>query len=299
MKDKLIYVLYSITLMCGWSLLFMSNETIPRPWGVLLGLVYTFYSSYEIRKLVEEETPLMCWLKMIGPLFILGTWVVLHGVSWFSFLNPIFVGCCLLVGVTWLDKKPFPTSTLQFFVIAFIVVYSLKLTPEWDRLLKIRTKNENPNFQLNELVTNTNPEPIANLNTYYFLNKGLDTINLAASGKYTLVETWNERCPPCVKAMKELKPFYESLGNQLQQRYVYVPARKGYKLDYPKIFSYKHIGHHDRILVDVNLQEVAKLEGYPNFLIFDPNGKLVLKQHGYSSAQRIAFEAKIKEVIGL
>lgn len=299
MKDKLIYLIYSITLMFSWCLFFMSKETIPLAWGAILALGYTFYSSYQIRKLVTAETVLMYGLKFIGPLFMLGTWIVLHGVSWFSFLNPIFVGCCLLGIATFADRRVFPTTTLQFFVVAFIVVYSLKLTPEWDRQLRLRAKNENPSFQLNELVTNTNPEPIANLSIYNFLNKKLDTVNLAASGKYTIVETWNERCPPCIRAMKELKPFYDALGDKVQQRYVYVPARKGYQLDYPKIFSYKHIQHLDRILVDVNLQEVAELEGYPNFLVFDPAGKLILQQHGYASKQRATFEAKIKAVIGL
>ncbi len=70
--------------------------------------------------------------------------------------------------------------------------------------------------------------------------------------------------------MKELQSFYNQLGDQVQQHYIYVQARKGYALDYPEIFCYKYIEHHNRILVDVNLQEEANLTGYPNFLLFDP-----------------------------
>ena len=293
----LYYVAYTITLMLCWALLRAGYPPEYWKWGTMAILLYTFYSSYEVRRVVEKETTSLKVIKLLGPIFIIGAYVFFNELYWFSFLNPLMVALGMITAFTVLSNDRSPSRTTQFFTLSFIFVYSTTLVPEWQRFYKNTKERKIPNFELNQLAANTNPEPIPNLDQYQFLNQQLDTVNLAASGKYTLIETWNERCVPCVRAMKELGPFYNALGNGVQQRYLYIPARKGYALDYPKIFSYQHIQHHRRILVDVNLQEMAALEGYPNFLLFDPAGQLVLRQHGYSSAQREAFEAKIKAMI--
>lgn len=49
-----------------------------------------------------------------------------------------------------------------------------------------------------------------NLSDISLYNRYKDTVKLESAGKYTLLETWHEKCPPCLKAMHDLKPFYAS-----------------------------------------------------------------------------------------
>ncbi len=294
MKNYLIYLAYSITLMTAWPLL-MFGGYLPIGWGTFTALCYTFYSAYEIRKLVAQETISLRWVKLSGPIFIILTFLYLNSWYWFSIINPLHIAFFVLVGVTFLDPKTMPTRLTQFFVVSFIAGYSMTFVNDWKRLNLNASNSKIPNFELNEPFADTKLVTDSNLSSLQFLNKSLDSIQLNGTGKYTLIETWNERCVPCVRAMKDLKDYYDTLGNTIQQKYVYVAARPGVALDYTKIFSYKHISHQDRILVNINMQEELGLQGYPNFLLFDPTGKLILKQLGYAPSQKDKFIAKIKK----
>lgn len=62
------YFIYSVSFLGFWSLLLLSRNE-PRIVGTLVGLIYSFYSSFIIRSFVEEETRKLTIIKYIGPLF--------------------------------------------------------------------------------------------------------------------------------------------------------------------------------------------------------------------------------------
>jgi thiol-disulfide isomerase/thioredoxin len=121
------------------------------------------------------------------------------------------------------------------------------------------------------------------LSDILLFNKLRDTVILDPEGRYTLLETWNEKCPPCLKAMHELKPFYASA--QFNQKYVYVRPNKKNDVDFEKLYASDIVSKKiDSHLVDYNeILYNSGIKGTPCFLLFDPSGKLVFKHLGYSS----------------
>ena len=130
-----------------------------------------------------------------------------------------------------------------------------------------------------------------NLTDFYFINGSLDTVALVdTSNKYILLETWAETCPPCIKAMNELPSFYRSIQDKVSVYYVYEHRKASVRSNFEKIFSFKEIKNKDKILVDINqeLYNALKMQGYPYFLIFDSDGKLIHYIRGYSDKDRMA-----------
>ena len=137
---------YTIGTLFCWSLLRANVE--PRQLGILLMMVYTLYSSYEIRRVVDRESLALKMIKLLGPLFMLSGFIFLNGLHWFVIINPIFVATVLLSALTFLDKKIFPSRTTQFFTLSFLVAYGLNLSTEWERLSLRAYQRSKPNFEL-------------------------------------------------------------------------------------------------------------------------------------------------------
>lgn len=105
---------------------------------------------------------------------------------------------------------------------------------------------------------------------------------MESAGEFTLLETWYEKCPPCLKAMHDLKPFYASA--RFNQKYIYVRPIKKDDKDFEKLYASdilskkleSHLVDYDEILYN------GGIKGTPCFLLFDPSGKLVFKYLGYS-----------------
>ena len=76
-----------------------------------------------------------------------------------------------------------------------------------------------------------------------------------------------------------------------------MPIAKDRKLDYNKIFNFEKIQKKEKILVDINLYKDNYISKLPTFLVFDANGKLLLRQNGYGSTMRNNIQQKIKSVI--
>jgi len=272
------YFIYSISLMAFWGLLLLDINK-PGLLGVFIGLTYTFYSSFLIRFFVKEENRKLIFIKFIGPVFYLLVGFYVASSSAYHLLHPIYIAF-LLFCIASFYKDFVPKKEVQFFVVAFIYLYSFSLYNIWDKEANRRVQANRYDFELSE-SSEAGQDKIPNLSHYQFLNSNLDSINLSGTNEYVIIETWNEKCPPCFRAMIGMADFYEKIKEKANQYYVYIPARKKRKLDYKKIFSFDKIADKSCILVDVNLQKDALLEQYPVFLVFDKKGELVYKQIGY------------------
>jgi len=285
----LYYLTYTISLMAFWGLLFLDVNQ-PGLIGIFIGLAYTFYSSFIIRFFVEKETQKLKLIKFIGPVIYVLLLLCTQKASTYSFISPINIAF-LIFCTALFSKDKFPKKEVQFFVIAFIYLYSFSIYTIWDKNNRIKTRNTY-DFAIKAESIN---RKIPNLSHYQFLNSDLDSIRLSGKNEYTIIETWNEKCAPCFKAMAEMDVFYDEIAAKSNHYYVYIKSRK--IVAYDKIFAFDKIKDKRRILVDVNLQEDALLDQYPVFLVFDKKGELIFSQIGYNSETKTDLQKNILAIL--
>lgn len=288
----LYYLAHGFSLLLCWGLLLLDSAK-PGLLGVFIALIYTFYSSFYIRAFIEKETFKLKIIKFISPTFYLLLFSYTQVFNLYYFINPIFIAF-LIFGITSFFKNGLPKKEVQFFVIAFIYLYSFSLYNIWDNSVRMRIKYNSYNFETEDRALN---KKIPNLFHYRFLNSSLDSISLGKNEKYTIIETWNEKCPPCFSAIKEMAFFYDSLKLSVNQYYVYIPRKKNTNFNYNDVFSFDKINNKEKILIDINLQEDAYLDSYPVFLVFNKKGELVFSQIGYQSSHKQVLEKEILSVI--
>lgn len=288
------YLLYTITLILFWGLLLLDGKQ-PDAIGVIFGLGYTFYSAFFIRNTVKYENLTLKITKAIGPIFyLISSLILTFQFDKFFFLNPIIIAC-IIFSISFFYKESFPNITLQFFSISFIFLYSLSLYNYWEISI-----NENSEFDFTNNST-SNPEIVNShsLFDFNFINASYDTIGLPKNNKYTIIETWNEKCPPCIKALTDLPVFYNSIDSISNQFYIYEPSDISIKLDTEKIFNFNIIQKKEKILLDFNknMYEALNISGYPYFIVFNPTGKIVFIQFGYDPDKKELLENKIKSLL--
>ncbi len=291
----LYYVVYTLSVSLIWSFLLQDIGYLGYT-GIFFGLLYSFYSPYLIKKLVEKETNTYIFIKFSLPLaLLLITLFQIPYDSIFMLLNPIIIGSILFL-LAHFDKRQFPKYEVQFFLIFFVYLYSFSLAENLWQYYTAIAERKKYNFELKEdkkKIVITDEERL-NLDHYSFLNQSLDTIKIEPYGKYTIIETWNEKCPPCMKAIPEMRPFYQELKDKATNYYIYIPAGKNKKLNSKKVFAFDKISDKEKILVDINLQEDTKLEEYPVFLVFDKKGNRQLLYKGYNKGE---LQQKILDII--
>lgn len=186
---------------------------------------------------------------------------------------------------------------------ALIVVYSfiIPVTHKYHRLITnpyIKKEYDFGVAQVSEDAVGLNVDTLSlYLDDIVLYNKYRDTLTIQTGGKYTVLETWNEKCPPCLIAMKDLESFYNT--DKFTQKYIYVRPDKKKDIDFDKMFnsdivskkSEKHLVDYDEILYQNGLQ------GTPYFLVFDPDGQLVFKQLGYDRRNSDKLRNQISQII--
>lgn len=296
MKKKLILTLFSATFLLVWGLGFLNSSA--NKTTAILAFAFTIVTPYFFQK----EYPLKIQDKFIilfFPSLYLAAFTFLHGKIAFSyFINPLFISLIVLILVlnNLKDLSIFRNS----FIVAFIALfYVFTLFPDWQKSRIIR---ETTNFDDHPSET-TKPKSTINesinLFDYSFITPNLDTSIISTNKDFILIETWNETCLPCIKAFKEMPPFYKSQKEKLAVYYLYEHRKESVRRKFDKIFKYKKIKDKSKILIDIDqkLYLESKMNGYPYFLIFDKSGKLVFSQKGYSSDYRKDFERKILDII--
>lgn len=300
MKKKFLLFLFSISLVLGWGITMVAIERNAST--CFFGLAYAIIGTYIIQRELDFE--LDFWDKMVllsMPLIYLFLSTSIQWVGFSHFLmNPIFIGLTMLsVGlIRFKNKYPF---TPIFFLLSTAMFYSFFLFPSWE---KIESRAEVRPFsavetQENKLDSKDEKEII--LSDFLFMNHLLDTVNLNPRSRYVLLETWNETCIPCLESIEDLAGFYDENENQFEVYFLYENRKKEIRENYKEIFSFSKIETKDRILVDLNqdLYRALGIQGYPYFLIFNPEGELVYQHYGYLSSKKKELIQEISDVVGL
>jgi hypothetical protein len=291
------YIFYSLSFLIAWGFLFLDANK-PGLIGIFIVLLYTFYSCYIIRRFVKEETIALKIIKSSGPFFFFLVSLFLVPMSKYYYLYPINIGFLMFI-IPLFDKNSFPKIWLQILAISLAALYSFLL---YDLIEKAISRKDFPEFDKYNFYAETKEvsneiDKIPELNTYRFLNSEMDTTCIEQSDKYTIIETWNETHVASLRSVHEMQHFFKKTSKKARHYYIYVPIAKNRKLDYNKIFSFEKIHEKEKILVDINLYKDSYISKLPTYLVFDTDGKLLLRQNGYSSTMRNQIQQKIKSVI--
>jgi hypothetical protein len=294
----LYYIFYTLSILIAWGFLLLGTNK-PGLIGIFISLLYTFYSSYAIRRFVKEETIPLKIIKFLGPSFYFLVSLISIPISKYYGLDPIKIGFLMFL-IPSFDKNNFPKIWLQILSVFLAALYSFFL---YELINKAMQRNEFPESDMYNFYAETkesaprNTDNIPELSTYRFLNANMDTIGIEKSDKYTIIETWNETHIPSLRSAHEMQHFFAKLSDKARHFYIYVPVAKNRKLDYAKIFNFEKIQKKEKILVDINLYKDSYISKLPTFLVFDADGKLLLRQNGYGSTMRNNIQQKIKSVI--
>lgn len=284
------YILYTLSFFPVWGLLLLSIDK-PGQLGIFLCLLYTFYSCVLIKNVVKEETQGLRIIKFIGPTVYLIAFAFTGKIDLNFLLNPILAGFVVFAISSFINEKV-PSLVSQAAMAFFCYLYAFSIYPKWNTLAE--DPSEKYDFSIGVALEESQDTSI-NLKNFIFLNANRDTFSLTANDKFVILESWNESCAPCIKAMKDLPPYYKQIADAADQFYLYEYDQKKVKVDFDKVFDFKLIEEKHKILVDIESKLYSKYElsGYPYFLIFDKKGKLVFKHLGYGSAYQSALQDSI------
>lgn len=314
MKKKLALLLYGFALINIWSICFFASGMVDH-YTIAMGLSFTALSLYFVQREYDFNlTRSDKWVVMVCPiLFLCMTYYTMYDFGYFKIQRLDFVGLyqllfylqiinpvtiafiMMLLGLSKLKDLGNPRNVFIFASIALFYTYFFTLTwkLQWfsgkrvsfDTEISAPSANKKSTADADELNTDIN------LAEFSFINAQHDTVTLLDdSGKYILLETWSESCPPCRKAMAEMPPFYHSIKDKVSVYYVYEHRKSSVRNNFDKIFSFNEIDDPSKILIDIEMElyQAMNMNGYPYFLLFDASGKLVHHLHGYGDKDLVA-----------
>lgn len=317
MKKKITLLLFGFCLMILWSICFMITG-MSDSYTAAMGLSFTFLSLYFLQKAYHFDLSAGDKIAILAfpILYDIGAYFVLYDNGYFNpnkrssyqllfyihLINPINIA--LLVSILGLTKLKDLSKPANAFIFVYITLfYSYIFHHTW---MYSWTGTGTKNFDTEQAKGTDGPnanslqlDSTVNLFDYSFIGHSLDTAILKAeSGRFILLETWAETCFPCIKAMNELPDFYQSIEDKVDVYYVYENNKARVRKQFDMIFNFKSIKDKSKIRIDIDqsLYDTLAMQGFPYFLLFDSNGKLIYLQRGYTGKEATA--NKILEKIG-
>jgi len=134
------------------------------------------------------------------------------------------------------------------------------------------------------------------LKDFIVVNKDRDTL-LIDSKKPVIIETWNETCVPCIKAINELSKEKE-LNNKVTHVYLY-QSRNNKSLKHNEIFNFSLINEKENIFIDPNnsIFQQLNLTSYPTFLFFNFDGDLKYSINGFQIENEPTTPQQINKIV--
>lgn len=263
-----------------WGLFLMDADN-PGTIGVIIGLIYTFYADIFFKSVVAFDHKFSRYLKFLFPAFyLISSLITIKFTLLNILLHPIITASIILVTgsqLTALKEK----YSHQFFVVSYILLYALALYPIWQQSNAIVDTTESYDFT-------TGPKEIkkTDIRAIPFIKSDDTTYFIRPDDKYVLIETWNEKCPPCFAAIKDLAGFFDEHQDKMTHFYLYQAPDKNLITDRNRVFHFELIKNKNKILIDTDnhLYDQMGLNGYPYFLLFDQSGKLIYQYFGYHSS---------------
>lgn len=295
MKNKTIAFFYSLALLFVWSsgMINIDADQI----SIILALSFTFLATYFFNEAYDFNLPEKIIILIIPTLYFCTYTYLFESMKILFLMNPLLIALIfLLLSLSYMSDLSRPINLFLF--VFSTLFYTHLFYPIWEaaRFSPRTEKIGKDTVRLNELPVKDSIK----LKEYLFINRQNDTSNIVSDKKFTLIETWNETCPPCIKAFEDLPDFYNEHKNTMETFYLYETNKDLGKDDLEKVFNFPKIKEKSKIKIDLNqnLYDGLEMRGYPYFLLFDSNGKLIFIHQGYKREFRKELEAKIKSIIG-
>jgi thioredoxin-related protein len=312
------FLAYSFSIIIIWGACFMANG-LSDAYTAAMGLSFTFLSIYFLQQAYHFNLRLRDkGLILVFPvLYDISVYLALWSDGYFTttklnayqkifyihLLNPINIALIMLIlGLTKLKRL---SKLSNIFIFTYMTLfYSYMFHNQWTYFwLRRHTQNfDTPAQQDDKTAAADHPQidTSIRLSEFYFINNHLDTITLKpVAGKFILIETWAEWCYPCIKAMNDLPDFYQAVHEKLDVYYVYESDKERVRNQFDKIFKFDLIKEKSKICIDIGQELYKKLgiDGYPYFLLFNSDGKLVYHCKGYFGKDALSKEI-LKHISG-
>ena len=288
-KQAFLSLLFSLSFIPIWGLTLLDISTSNQI-SIFIGLIYTPISVFIIKDInFLKDFKYLTGTLFLGPLFYLIANIVVKGITFDFITGPIaWAFLTFLGGLFFIKQLNFKTLFIVCFSAYF---FSYHVNPTFTNIWQSKQLPEN---EINKKDINIEKK----LYTYSFENFKKDTLNLKPEKTFTLVETWNEGCAPCIAAMKDLQDFIDdSLSSKVAHYYLYENGANNTFVS-RKIYNFKYIKDKSKILADVGNKFItdSKMASFPYFLLFDKEGYLVDYFKGYDGRHKDYFINKLKKM---
>ena len=301
----LIFLIYTLSFLLVWPLSYWGAGSVDGL-GIVLAMLYTFYSAYIIRRFVETESTALKIIKLLGPTFLWGLllfsrWHQGLAWDWVLFLEiatPSYAFFCFAV----FDPKPRPALVPQFALLLLTLVYVFWLQ-DWVYTYHMETLNQTNNFNIPTQEEEAEkpvspPRQDWALTEFSFVNQALDTVKLEPGKRFTVLELWHDKLNGVYSylSFRDMPSFWAAQAD-LAHYPVFVPGNLNRVLDLDKLFKYPPIQEPSRIHLDLGLADSLQVYRLPAYVVFDQNQQLVLKIEGYLPERRWAIQTQIRQAL--
>lgn len=292
-KSIILILTVSILLIPIWGLTFLDSETSSSI-ATFLGLSFTLYLYDLTRNYVSVRSPrYLNLLFLIGPSFYLGTQIFTeysdNGFSLLEFVfSPILWALVVLIAFMLTPRVYLKNTVIIFLFSSYL--YAFHLYPIYKRLFN--GTNMEGTIEVNE-----NRSATTDILSYDFLAAGNKIKRFPVNGRPVLIETWNEKCKPCLNSISRLESF---IDDSLNVNHVLLYENFGNNnLSPDQVFSFDKIEDKTKILVDLNgaFYKDAGMESLPYFLLYDEKGDLVDYFSGFNESTEDETKARLKKIL--
>ena len=275
MKERLLITLASFCVLPIWGLSFLATA-FANQLTLVYGLVLTAGIFSWLGSKGRELDKRAYLLGLSGPIFYLIAMVFAQQeLAWETVLpNPILMGfmvaiLSLLIAVRKLVFYPF--------IVASVIAYATFIFPIY------QTNIELGDIDFEEIIQKKDSLTLVPLSEFPSLHQEVTNKLKEGNYNYVLIETWNEKCKPCMESMNDLQSFMDTNPQVL---HVFLYQKMGNtNLSDTEVKDFKKISNSNKILIDVNnaYYDRLKLSGYPYFILYDTDGNTLDWFSGYLS----------------
>lgn len=286
-KNRFLILVMSLMIIPIWGLSFLAVD-YANQLTVFYGLFFTLILFRWLRVNLKKEDRFFYLLALVGPIFYFLSFIFFQAsLPLFQIiLSPLVFGLLIVVFallVSWNNKIFFSIS------IVGILFYSLVGFP---KLLNLEEFSSLSFDQLIEKQEELSRLDLRDFPSLFAEIKDKQVRNV----DYILIETWNEKCKPCLSSMSDLQKFMKDKKNVL---HIFLYQEMGSQnLTEQGVKSFKLIIDKQNILIDKNneLYERLGLSSYPYFLIYDASGKQLDWFSGYLPYFKDEYERHLNRI---
>ena len=266
-----------------------------------IALVLTFISSYFIQK--ENHFKLKFVEKLILLLFP-SSYYIFFAINDINYLiSPLLIGLIFLVFNLFVFKDLRIFRNNIFFVL-ITISYTTVFFTRWQYVNS--GESERRSIIINEFNNQTQkeekkqeaPDTSINISSFSFLNLKLDTVQIKTDKPFVFIETWNETCYPCKKAIRDLTPILDTMQN-IESYFIYESNKFDKNVFISSTQKEKELSNQN-ILADYKQEffQSMRMNAYPVFLIIDiREEKIIFMKTGYGGkASKDMWDKKLEEI---